>query len=53
MAMATDALTNPTVKAAIEALRRASGSVREEMPIFLLVFAIPAVVALLAWWRLR
>jgi hypothetical protein len=28
-------------------------SVREEMPIFLLVFAIPAVVALLAWWKLR
>jgi len=34
-------------------VRTAGYSVREEMPIFLLVFAIPAVVALLAWWKLR
>jgi hypothetical protein len=25
---------------------------REEFPIFLLVFAVPALAALLAWWRL-
>jgi hypothetical protein len=34
-------------------VRTAGYSVREEMPIFLLVFAIPAIVALLAWWKLR
>jgi len=34
-------------------VKTAGYSVREEMPIFLLVFAIPAVVALLAWWKLR
>ena len=27
-------------------------SVRDEAPIFLLVFAVPAVFALLTWWRL-
>lgn len=28
-------------------------SLKEELPIFLLVFAIPAGVALLLWWRYR
>jgi len=28
-------------------------SVKEELPIFLLVFLVPAVVALLLWWRYR
>jgi hypothetical protein len=27
-------------------------SVREETPIFLLIFAIPSVFAFLAWWKL-
>jgi hypothetical protein len=27
-------------------------SVKEEAPIFLLVFAVPAIMALLAWWKL-
>ena len=31
---------------------RAGYTVREEAPIFALVFAVPAVVALLLWWRL-
>lgn len=30
---------------------KAGYSVREEAPIFLLVFSIPAAVALLLWWR--
>ena len=34
-------------------VRTAGYTVREELPIFLLVFAIPAIVALLAWWKLR
>ena len=34
-------------------VKTAGYSVREELPIFLLVFAIPAVAALLAWWKLR
>lgn len=34
-------------------VKTAGYTVREEMPIFLLVFAIPAAVALLAWWKLR
>jgi hypothetical protein len=34
-------------------VKTAGYTVREEMPIFLLVFAIPAVVALLAWWKQR
>jgi len=32
---------------------RAGYSVADEAPIFLLVFAIPALVALLVWWKLR
>jgi hypothetical protein len=28
-------------------------SVKEELPIFLLVFAVPAGAALLLWWRYR
>jgi TRAP-type C4-dicarboxylate transport system permease large subunit len=32
---------------------RAGYSVREEAPIFLVVFAIPAVAALLTWWKFR
>jgi hypothetical protein len=31
---------------------RAGYSVRDEAPIFLLVFAVPAAVALLTWWKL-
>ena len=27
-------------------------SVRDEAPIFLVVFAVPAALALLAWWKL-
>jgi hypothetical protein len=27
-------------------------SVKDEAPIFLLVFAVPAIMALLAWWKL-
>jgi hypothetical protein len=30
---------------------RAGYSVAEELPIFLLVFAIPAVVAVFIWWK--
>jgi len=30
---------------------RAGYSVAEELPIFLVVFAIPAVVALFIWWK--
>jgi hypothetical protein len=30
---------------------RAGYSVAEELPIFLAVFAIPAVVALFVWWK--
>lgn len=30
---------------------RAGYSVAEELPIFLLIFAIPAAVALLVWWK--
>jgi hypothetical protein len=32
---------------------RAGYSVADEAPIFLVVFAIPAAVALFAWWTLR
>jgi hypothetical protein len=31
---------------------RAGYSVREEFPIFLLIFAVPAAVAAFLWWRL-
>jgi hypothetical protein len=31
---------------------RAGYSVRDEAPIFLLVFAIPSTLALVAWWKL-
>ena len=30
---------------------RAGYSVAEELPVFLVVFAIPAVVALFIWWK--
>ncbi len=30
---------------------RAGYSVAEELPVFLLVFAIPAAVALFVWWK--
>jgi hypothetical protein len=30
---------------------RAGYSVAEELPMFLLVFAVPAAVALLVWWK--
>lgn len=32
-------------------VNRAGYSYADEFPIFLLVFAVPAVVALLLWWR--
>lgn len=32
---------------------RAGYSIAEEMPMFLLVFTVPAVVALIAWWKVR
>ena len=31
---------------------RAGYSVRDEAPIFLLIFAIPSALALLTWWKL-
>jgi hypothetical protein len=31
---------------------KAGYSVRDEAPIFLLIFSIPAALALLAWWKL-
>jgi hypothetical protein len=31
---------------------RAGYSVAEELPIFLLLFAVPAAVAVFAWWKL-
>jgi hypothetical protein len=34
-------------------VKRAGYSIAEEAPIFLVVFAIPALVALFAWWRFR
>jgi hypothetical protein len=34
-------------------VRQAGYTLSEEAPIFLLVFAIPAAIALLLWWRLR
>ena len=33
-------------------VKGAGYAVSEEAPVFLIVFAIPAAVALLAWWRL-
>jgi hypothetical protein len=32
-------------------VKKAGYSIAEEAPIFLVVFAAPAVLALLAWWR--
>jgi hypothetical protein len=32
---------------------KAGYSVREEAPIFLLVFAVPAVVGIILWWLLK
>ena len=34
-------------------VKKAGYSIAEEAPIFLVVFAAPAVLALLAWWRYR
>ncbi|HUL78920.1 MAG TPA: hypothetical protein VL691_16765, partial [Vicinamibacteria bacterium] len=34
-------------------VKRAGYSVADEAPVFLVVFAIPAAVALLLWWRTR
>jgi hypothetical protein len=31
---------------------KAGDSVRDEAPIFLLIFAVPSVLALLVWWKL-
>jgi hypothetical protein len=33
-------------------VKSAGYAISEEMPVLLLVFAIPAAVALLAWWKL-
>jgi hypothetical protein len=32
---------------------KAGYSVADETPVFLVVFAVPAAVAMLAWWKLR
>ena len=34
-------------------VKRAGYSIGDEAPIFVLVFAIPAAVGVLAWWKLR
>lgn len=34
-------------------VEQAGYSVAEEVPMFLLVFAVPAVAALIVWWMLR
>jgi hypothetical protein len=34
-------------------VRSAGYSVREELPVLVLVFAVPAIAALATWWRLR
>jgi hypothetical protein len=34
-------------------VKTAGYSVREELPIFFLVFAVPVVVASLVWWKAR
>jgi hypothetical protein len=34
-------------------VKGASYSIADEAPIFLLVFAVPAAVALIVWWSLR
>jgi hypothetical protein len=31
---------------------KAGYSIRDEAPIFLLIFAVPSALALLAWWKL-
>jgi hypothetical protein len=37
----------------IVGVKKAGYTVAEETPIFLVVFAIPAAVALLMWWKFR
>jgi hypothetical protein len=34
-------------------VKKAGYSVSEELPMFLLVFSVPAAAALLIWWKLR
>jgi hypothetical protein len=34
-------------------VKKAGYSVGEELPMFLLVFSVPAAAALLIWWKLR
>jgi hypothetical protein len=34
-------------------VRSAGYAVSEEAPVFLIVFALPALVALVVWWKLR
>ena len=34
-------------------VKRAGYSVAEEAPMFLLVFAVPAAIALVVWWKMR
>jgi len=42
-----------TVANLVLGVKRAGYTVAEEAPIAAVVFAVPAVVALLVWWRLR
>lgn len=34
-------------------VKKAGYTVAEELPIFLLVFAVPAAVAIFVWWKFR
>jgi hypothetical protein len=34
-------------------VKRAGYSIADEAPVFVVVFAIPAAAALVAWWRIR
>jgi len=34
-------------------VKRAGYSVADEAPVFLVVFAVPAALALLLWWKVR
>ena len=49
--MVSPALKNPTKMAV--GVKRAGDTVAEEAPVFLVVFAVPAIVALFLRWRLR
>ncbi|RYF68375.1 MAG: hypothetical protein EOO29_35280 [Comamonadaceae bacterium] len=34
-------------------VKKAGYSVREELPVLVVVFAVPAIVALVLWWKLQ